>query len=404
MNTVSCLRGGDDDDLPPIRVISKSAYLERVAAESEAQAESQSPAELAARYAIWNRGLSLFKLAPADYTLNAARSDSADMVAAAYFPRKKDIVVIDHGEPMDDRAAFSLLAHEIVHAMQDRDYDLERFDEQHAGSIDESLASDAIVEGEAVHYQLMVSALLRGLPLDKLDWKAHYAQWRADTFVDAEADPAPVARAQQRFPYPFGGGYVTQYWLARGRAGIDQLFEQPPRTTSEIMFGTSFSELESAREQLHEHAIPILPEGYTVETGTSLGAWIARIYAARQVADVAGRLAVASHLSADSFVVQRDAADDKVVASWRVRTSDEDAARAWPVLTPLTAASSEVQERDVLQVAAERIPAFLAADLAWRAPVESHDDDEQSGEASVGWSASLRPRHRACVPLHAAAP
>jgi hypothetical protein len=373
-------------------VISEAEYVERLAVAGDDEPEMQ--AEMEARYAIWSRGLALFNLAPTDYRLDDARRVSAAEVAAAYFDEEKDIVIIDRGRPLDDDDAVILFAHEIVHALQDRERDLAEY-ERSADSFDASLALDGIIEGEAVHYQLLVSLLLSNLDPYQADWEGYYTRWQADTFLDAEADEAPVSLAHVRFPYAFGGGFVTQHWLARGRGGIERLFEQPPRTTSEILFGTNSGSLEMAREALHDQALPELPVPIVEETSSSLGAWIARMYAARQEVDLQQRLPPARELSADYFAVQRAEDSDGLVASWRVRMSSESAARSWP-RQPSLSRGGEIQKRDVLQIAFEGEPEYAVEELTWRAPTESAPDSEEADMTGLAWWTAAGPRHRAC--------
>lgn len=400
MKAVACLRGGSgDEDLPPVSVISEQDLIERVSSYDDE--DPQARAEALARYALWNRGLALFQLGPAEYDVADVIADSAAETAAAYFPEDGDIVIIDRGEPLADEGAIEVFAHEIVHALQDRELDLTSYGQDATTSFDSDLAIEALIEGEAVHYQILAAVELAGRTPGELDWEGLYGDFRTDTLLDAEADEAPVALAGIRFPYAFGGAFVTQRWLARGRVGIDALFEDPPRTTSEVMFGSSAQLLEDARDALHDRAVPELPAAFVEQEATALGSWIARIYAARAGVAESLRLEPARELGADAFSVHYDEASDSVLAAWRARMLDGAQAASWP--DPGDAAlvvQLDDSRREATQLAAEgELPAD-AEQLAWRAPTEPEPDPGEAAAAAsveVALAGVARERFRACA-------
>lgn len=71
--------------------------------------------------------------------------------------------VIDRGKPMDDIDAVTTLTHEFVHALQDSELDLEHYRERWGKTYDSALALTRLLEGEAVHYELLASLDERGL-------------------------------------------------------------------------------------------------------------------------------------------------------------------------------------------------------------------------------------------------
>jgi hypothetical protein len=397
MEAVACLRGGSLDRVPEVSVISEEQFVERVSAYGDDGVEAK--AEREAAYLLWTRGLALYALAPGDYDTGDAIADSAAGTAAAYFPEQGDVVIIDRGEALNDEGAVEVFAHEIVHALQDRELDLMTFGQDQVTSFDSSLALDALIEGEATHYQILVAVELAGRTPDRLDWEALYRSFRGETLFDADADEAPVAMAGQRFPYAFGGGFVSQHWLARGRAGVDQLFESPPRTSSEIMFGFEASAFERERAALDARAVPELPEPFEEQAATALGAWIARMYAARAGEPVEARLEPARNVGADVFSVHHDADDDTIVAAWRARMREGTSPSAWPApANPAAMSALDEVQREATQLASEAELPSDAAMLAWHESVE-REEDEQSAAASSGELPEAAWRHsgvRAC--------
>jgi hypothetical protein len=397
MEAMACLRGGSSDDLPAVRVISEDEFIERVTSYGADDPELQ--AEREDEFALWNRGLSLFGLAPTGYELDEAALETVSQVAAAYFPEEREIAIIDRGEPLGDARAVELFAHEIVHALQDQELDLRAYQERWSTSFDASLALAALIEGEAVHYQIIAAAQLAGRSADALDWPRLYSGWRTETQREAEADDAPVALADVRFPYAFGGDFVTSHWRKRDRAGIDALFEDPPRTTSQVLFDRSASELAAEQEALSARAVPALDEPFVEASSTALGAWIALMYAERAVPRVPWSSDIARALGADVFSVQYDAASDTLVAAWRARMfAGTSSAVVWP--SPARAVIHETDEsgRETYSVTADpQLPAQPEM-LAWREAAEPEQGEQDAAAASPAWRLGVgRGHHRTCA-------
>lgn len=384
MKAVACTRGGDGVDLPVVSVISEDALIERFAAGDGEDPEAQAQAE--AKYALWNRGLALLGLAPDGYDVDSARADAAAKVAAAYFQDRKDIVIVDRGMPLDDESAVELFAHEVVHALQDAELDLGAYEARWSTSFDAALATTALIEGEAVHYQILAAVQLAGRSPDELDWEGLYEEWQDETLRDAGRDEAPVALAGARFPYAFGGSFVSRAWRARGRAAIDALFEHPPRTTREIMFPESEEDLEAARTELHDHAVPVLQEPFAEVSSTALGAWIARMFAARLGVPASERLQRAEDLAADVFSVQHDSDRDVVVAAWRLRMRERVATPSWSVPDEgqgSIAVFDDAASGERFLLAAEADLGSELQSLAWRAPAEDDADADAASAAAA---------------------
>jgi hypothetical protein len=375
MRAVACIRGGSTE-LPPVSVVDEqqllNMYEERGSMDEEAEVG----------YSRWNRGLALFGLAPTEYDLGRAREDSVGETAAVYFSDTKQIVLVDRGDSLRSPRAIEVLAHEFVHALQDAEHDLHGLHERWAEDFDSALALDALIEGEAVHYQLLTALALAGRSPRELRWEQYYESWQGETLRDAEHDEAPVALADMRFPYAFGGSFVAQHWLARGRGGIDALFEAPPRSTREVMFGSLPFDREAEREDLRERGVPALGEAFEPVSSTALGSWVTRIFAARMGLPVGGRLNAPRALVADLFSVQVDDASDQVVAAWRVRT--EARVEDWPGLQRSLAIELDrgvdPDRREAFRVEAEAATE-TDEEIAWQAPSSSSEDDATAAAA-----------------------
>lgn len=377
LTAVSCMRGGSTK-LPVVQVVNEAQLLERYTAADTRTDEQKLATE---RY---TRGLSLFHLAPSDYSSESARKDSIAVTGAVYFNDTKEIWVIDRGTSLASAEMVELFAHEIVHALQDADFGLRAFRERWVRDYDSSLAISGLIEGEATHYQMRTAVQLEGVALRNVRWDAWFESWRSDQLRDAERDQAPVTLARMRFPYAFGGGFVTQHWLADGRAGIDALFDHPPLTTREIMFGAPPADTREQAEQLFESALPGLSGDNQLITGDSFGAWITRMYAARMNLSVSQRLVAARELLSDYFSVQANEETGNVTAAWRARLQSTNALGNWPGIYAASPTSwTDDSAHDVYQVASEG-ELSTPRELAWLSPEVAYPPSDEM-TAALRW-------------------
>ncbi len=376
MRAVSCLRGGEVE-LPQVTVMSEgelAAFLGR---------GGEPTAEQIRGFELWNRGLSLFGLAPADYTLETSRGDVASQIAAAYFPTTKEIVVVDRGESLATERAVSVFAHEVVHALQDADYDLLELDDKWATSFDASLALDGVIEGEAVLYQNLFDIQVAGFTPSDIDWERYFKEWRAETLKAGELDDAPITMADVRFPYAFGGGFVTQYYFAGERAAVDALIDAPPRSTREVMFGPE--ELNPyAESDFWERAFPLLGGSFEIVSATPLGAWITRMHAARTGVPLVERLEAPRDLTIDAFTVLSDRETGQLVASWRARMDEGVSPTIFPGMRARGLVSWTTGPNDAI---------FLASDQTLSAPQSiawgPFPEEDGAGEEATAAVASV---------------
>lgn len=230
---------------------------------------------------------------------------------------------------------------------------------------------------------------------DSAKWREEVASSCSDGGALYGANGAQVVRA---IDHAFGAGFVLQHWLAGGRAAVDALFEEPPITTREILFGAADVALADEAAALSPRAIPVLEGEYEQHTTTALGAWIVRVFAGKQGLPVAQRLDAAKLLAADIFSVQYDATADSIVSSWRVRTDSAQAAARWPGLnSPTFQAQLEGEQPEAVMLASEGAPLDLES-LAWR-PVPD-DEQEEAGASSRAARSPFHGRAAACNLRH----
>jgi hypothetical protein len=173
-------------------------------------------------------------LVPTGFDLTTFLTDLVLEQAAAYYdPTGKLMVLASWLGPEEQKDA---LAHELVHALQDRQIDLDAFLASPPGRSDETLARQALVEGEALALTLDLALRRQGQSLAALpDVTA-----RQRAIVSSATGPlfsrAPrFVRAMLLFPYAEGLGFVHQLVRRLPWGQLGSLYKDPPRSTAQIL-------------------------------------------------------------------------------------------------------------------------------------------------------------------------
>lgn len=132
-----------------------------------------------------------------------------------------------------------LIAHELVHALQDQHFDLQQYLDPEARNDDRTLAQMALIEGDATAaatefvQQRLEQKPLRGL-LDSFSSLLSAARMstRFETFNNAPA----FIRESMLFPYQQGTQFVSQF-RSKGWSWQDmaELYDRPPACTRHIL-------------------------------------------------------------------------------------------------------------------------------------------------------------------------
>jgi hypothetical protein len=248
------LRGDGYDPfggLPPVTVITEDEF--RAQLESE-----QASATAASGPSPWDKALVLLHFSTSTSTPgsdagvatnsdaggdagsgNSSIDDQVTHIYAYYDPQTKTVTIISHPTQTGDHAqeqAMITLAHELVHALQDRELDLNKQDFRND---DEYLAYNAIIEGDARFYEnLFYMDVLRmqGLTArdpDVLNWPDDELDYAYSNF-DRLGSPLFAARYLM---YAFGAKYEATLYRSGGNAAIRHGYAKAPIRTVGFMVG-----------------------------------------------------------------------------------------------------------------------------------------------------------------------
>lgn len=259
----ACLRQSEPLDVP-MDVISEDAYRELLRQGLEADTPSK-PDHMG--YALSVLGLAPRGNAPASDLIE----DRVRAVGGYYVPNAKRITIIDHGTPADSATTDTVLVHEIVHALQDADYDLATWPGHDASSsFDARLARSTLVEGEASFYQYRAAVPLFGLDIGAVDFEATIERHLAKSFERALSSAYRLPQSFSSITYGLGAQQAHAAWKSGGPRAIDARWATPPTTMQGVLcelFG--MNEPQAAGIEIPEPAVP----GLSLAASEVLGAW-----------------------------------------------------------------------------------------------------------------------------------
>ena len=200
---------------------------------------------------IQEAALQAFGLVPADFNLEQFLIRFyTEQAAGFYDPHRKTMYIADWVEPDMQRL---VLAHELTHALQDQNFDLEKFLKAVRPDDDASNARQAMVEGfatAAMIQQMIAPMKLAAMPsLEPLMAQVIHQQYEEfPTFTQAPF----FFRLQALFPYIEGMGFMQRGLQAGGWKRLNSLFNDPPNTTREIFEPQAYFE----KQQLPKVSLP----------------------------------------------------------------------------------------------------------------------------------------------------
>jgi hypothetical protein len=198
----------------------------------------------------YGRSLASLGLVPEDVDmLHIIVSLYDEQVAAFYDPDEhalytfNDLVLSSNLDKM-------LLAHEITHALQDQNFDLQKFPLKVKDNDDLGLATSALLEGDAT--VLMTRWYVENIDPGKMlgDLGAMLGQ------NTAKLREAPsYMREMLLFPYQQGQQFVMALFASGGMEALDAAFRNPPTCTKDILHPEKFLRQRTVPERIEIPAL-----------------------------------------------------------------------------------------------------------------------------------------------------
>jgi hypothetical protein len=193
-----------------------------------------------------------------------AASFTAVSAGATYSPLDKQVLLV--GKLKSE----SLLAHELVHALQDQKFDLMRLLVVRPYDFDRTEAVFALIEGDAMNVQRRMEEGdgYGRKSLDEITKQegARFGEYRKE----AEKLFPPLLTETFIFRYRDGARLVEAVRRKSGERGVDELFRHPPASSEQILHPEKYAAGELPREvRVDEQSFA--KAGWSNVTSTPLG-------------------------------------------------------------------------------------------------------------------------------------
>ncbi len=196
--------------------------------------EDATPAELAEQQLALER----WGLVPHGVAIHEVLLDVLTEQIAGFYDPEARTLYIPSREGGDDGFADLVMAHEIVHALQDQHFDLDKFTDLPDAEGDASLARQALVEGDGV---VAMFELLLARQNTPPPWAHQEAVDMLTSSMlagggDGQLAKAPlVVRDLLMFPYARGMQFVAALRARSPWSRVDAAFKKPPQSTEQIL-------------------------------------------------------------------------------------------------------------------------------------------------------------------------
>lgn len=268
-----CLRGGREPSSPPGVIFSSQA-------EAEGELLSLYPERPAGQVNHFEVALTRFGLTtPGALSPMQQATRYAREWAAFYSNARQAVVVIEQAARLDPLSENVLLVHEMVHALQDAEHDLDAFGRRYRVNADADLSARCLIEGEARLQERRYFAARAGLDSAELDFERSFESSRDATELWLFEQTDLYSASQLGVPYAHGAAFAFGVWSEGGSAALRALFDSPPTNMREVLASAWGGEPSVALSPLTPPAEPMPPRldlelgEPSLEASTALGAW-----------------------------------------------------------------------------------------------------------------------------------
>ncbi len=249
-----------------------------------------------------------------------------EQVAGFYDSETEEIVIIgdhDAAAPM----VIVTLAHEYVHALQDRAFDLDALEESVEGNQDALAALLALVEGDATVAEVQYA--LRQLSREQLAELGSYAP----PPDNALSRSPPALQAVLFFPYLSGHAFVTAL-LDGGWGAVDAAYARLPASTEQILHPAKYAAGEAPLDVDLPSMIDQLPPGWSEVRRDVFGEFMLSVFlSGGNIPTVAAN--AAAGWGGDAYALYRNEQGHGLLTMKFRWDSDEDLDEFWTALVAL---------------------------------------------------------------------
>jgi len=261
-------------------------------------------------------------------------------VAGFYDPHGKEMVLVEGGADLGiwnsatqfmiqrDVVGEMLLAHELTHALQDQNFDLESSLDKAKDDDDRALALKSVAEGDATIAGFAYA-------VGRMDDST------ADTLADnlknlpqalrAEAPDTPEGlSAPLLFQYSDGVRFVAEAYRRGGWPAVDALYRNPPQSSHQILHPALYFDSPAPAARIELGGYDRIMSGWKKADDDTYGELLLRVILERNLGKQSSEVALASRWTADRMIILQQRRGVNVI--WVLAFSDERTASHFEVI------------------------------------------------------------------------
>jgi hypothetical protein len=280
-------------------------------------------------------------LFPAGLDLKAASLKLLkSQVAGFYDPHGKEMVLVKGGADLGvwnsaaqfmiqrDVVGEMLLAHELTHALQDQNFDLESSLDKVKNDDDRGLALKCVAEGDAT---ISGFAYAMGRMDDSMAdvLVNNLKQLPQALAADAPNTPEGLS-APLLFQYSDGVRFVGEAYRRGGWSAVDALYRNPPQSSHQILHPSLYFDSNAPSPRIELAGYDGIMSGWKKADDDTYGELLLRVILERNLGKQSNELGIASRWIADRMIILQEGRGVNVI--WMLAFSDAQTASHFAVV------------------------------------------------------------------------
>jgi len=280
-------------------------------------------------------------LYPAGINLKAASLKLLkSQVAGFYDPHGKEMVLVEGGADLGiwnsaaqfmiqrDVVGEMLLAHELTHALQDQNFDLESSLDKVKNDDDRGLALKCVAEGDAT---ISGFAYAMGRMDDSVADTLTNNLKQLPQALAADAPDTPEGLSVPLlFQYSDGVRFVAEAYRRGGWSAVDALYRNPPQSSHQILHPSLYFDRNAPTPRINLAGYDGIMSGWKKADDDTYGELLLRIILERNLGKQSYEVGLASRWIADRMIILQESHGVNVI--WMLAFSDAQTASHFAVV------------------------------------------------------------------------
>jgi hypothetical protein len=280
-------------------------------------------------------------LYPAGLDLKAASLKLLkSQVAGFYDPHGKEMILVEGGADLGiwngaaqfmiqrDVVGEMLLAHELTHALQDQNFDLESSLDKVKNDDDRGLALKCVAEGDAT---IAGFAYAMGRMDDSTaDALANNLKQLPQALAADVPNTPEGLSVPLLFQYSDGVRFVAEAYRRGGWSAVDALYRNPPQSSHQILHPSLYFDSNAPAPRINLAGYDGIMSGWKKADDDTYGELLLRIILERNLGKQSNELGLASRWIADRMIILQESRGVNVI--WMLAFSDAQSASHFAVV------------------------------------------------------------------------